>query len=283
MSKHHRTEAGTCPRCRKQSLDGSLCESCAWNVQQGLAIIVNWWPDLFDTFTRQTRTTARTEGHGLHHESPLPFDEAAATLANEIRHTLVSWVLLTVEEFGAQFPADRISAMTEHLKRWTTRLRKHDAAAEYADEIARLANRVVKVIDTADGQLVHVPRASCIVDRDGTRCGGELVAAIRRDWFAESFIRCRSCGQTWSAAEWEPLRERSTQMDDAEDRALDALDEQPGPIAWATPQEFAARYGIEVVSVYNAATKHGWNRRKVGRQVVYAVQDVLNWRAEKGA
>lgn len=283
MSKHHRTEAGICPRCRKQSLDGSLCEACAWNIEQGLAIIVNWWPDLFDTFTRQTRTTARTEGHGLHHESPLPFDEGAATLANEIRHTLVSWVLLTVEEFGAAVPADRISAMTEHLKRWTTRLRKHEAADEYADEIARLANRVVKVIDTADGQLVHVPRASCVIDRGGTRCGGELVAAIRRDWFAESFIRCRSCGQTWSAAEWEPLWERSMQMDDAEDRALDAFDDRPGPIAWATPQEYARRYGLAVVTIYNAARRNRWERRKVGRQVVYATVDVEAWRATMSA
>jgi len=272
-----------CPRCRRATTDGHLCEHCSWGVQQGLSIIVNWWPDLFDTFTKQERKTAHTEGHGLHHENPLPFDPVAAELANTIRQTLVSWVKLTMDEFSAPCPKDRISTMAEHLRTWTPKLRKHEVAAEYADEIARLAGRVLKVIDTADGQLVHVPGAHCITDRGGMRCGGELVAAIRRDWFAESFIRCRNCGQAWSAADWAGVAERSMQLDDQEDAAADALNDEPGPVAWATPQEFARRYGLSVQYVYNAAKKHGWMRAKVGRQVVYSVQDVLDWRADVSA
>ena len=268
-----------CPACGERSDDGRVCEHCDWNIKQGLNIIVNWWPDLFYTITRQTRTTPRSEGHGLHHEKPLPFDAPAAELANEVRHTLVQWVRLTVDEFGAAYPRDRMSAMADHLRDWTGKLRGHAAAVDYVHEIGRLADRVMKAIDTADGQLVHVPRATCPVTDEAGRCGGELVAAIRRDWFAESFLRCQSCGRTWAAAEWEQVRTDSDRLDDAEDAALDAVGDVPGPIAWATPQEFARRYGVAVVTLYNAAARNGWERRKVGRQVIYSVRDVLRWRA----
>lgn len=201
--------AKSCPRCGRQSTDGHLCESCAWHTRNSLRSLVNWWPDLFDTFTRQDRTTPQSEGHGLHHEKPLPFDVRAAELANEIRQTFVGWVRVTVEDYGAPWPADRISAMEDHLSRWTGRLRTHEAAAEYAKEIDGLADRITKVIDTADGQLVHITTADCPNVTEAGRCGGELVGHIKRDWFASAFVRCRSCSMTWDARQWVGLQRLS--------------------------------------------------------------------------
>jgi hypothetical protein len=37
------------------------------------------------------------------------------------------------------------------------------------------------------------------------------------------------------------------------------------------PHEVAKQYGLPLQSVYNLASKHGWRRIKVGRQIHYDV------------
>jgi ribosomal protein S27AE len=274
--------AKTCPRCGEREDQGWLCHGCTRHLRNTLRAIRNDWPDLMDAFTRARGIQLDSEGHGTTLHGPLPFDEQAAEVSRHIRAVLVSWSMVTVEDFHATCPPDRIAAMVGHLIAWLPTIRKHVWALELSDEVDDLHAWLLGALQRGEGRLVTLQRASC------PDCGGPLTARVGLDWSRNPRIRCRGtdCGREWGADAWDELMAASQRRDDA-------IPEEPTlpdfTADWATAEWIASAMALSVGAVRTAAWRHGWQRRLAGgtadgRTVLYLLADAGEWwrrRAER--
>ena len=276
----------TCPRCGERSDQGWLCSGCTRYTRTTLRGIRSDWPDLMDAFVRARGIPTETEGHGSGGDQPLPYDEQAATVSHHIRAVLSSWVRVTVEDFRAECPPDRIGAMVAHLAGWLPTIRKQEWAGDFADEVSDLHAWLIGALQRGEGRLVTLQRASC------PHCDGALTARMALDWSRNPMIRCRTCTSEWAARAWDDLKRQSDLRD-----ATIPIEDYPhiGHPDWVTAARLGEALGVNPQVVRNAARKHGWTKRSAGggahgRTVVYLLADVAPWweqrtarRAAKGA
>ena len=271
--KSESVSAKTCPRCGHRDDQGWLCHDCTNFLRTTLLAIRSDWPDLMDAYTRSKGIPLDSEGHGTALHSPLPFDERAAEVSRYIRAVLVSWVMVIVEDFGSACPPDRIGAMIDHLVAWLPTIRKQVWALEMCDQADDLRAWLLGALQQGEGRLVTLQRASC------PECGGPLTARVGLDWSRNPMIRCRGdekCRREWGAGEWEDLMAASLAR---EDEVFRSLPDDPlfGSVDWVTPSFIAAALNVGVGMIRTAAWRHGWERQKVGRDVVYRTDDVAAW------
>lgn len=270
----------TCPRCGERSDQGWLCSGCTRYTRTTLRGIRSDWPDLMDEFVRARGIPTETEGHGKGGDQPLPYDEQAATVSHHIRAVLSSWVRVTVEDFRAECPPDRIGAMVAHLIGWLPTIRKQEWAGDFADEMSDLHAWLIGALQRGEGKLVTLQRAAC------PTCDGALTARVGLDWSRNPMIRCRTCTREWGAGAWDELREES----DLRDAAI-PVEDYPhiGHPDWVTAARLAeALGGVSVAAIRKAAQRHGWTKRSAGggahgRTVVYLLADVAPWWQQRAA
>lgn len=269
----------TCPRCGERSDQGWLCSGCTRYTRTTLRGIRSDWPDLMDAFVRARGIPTETEGHGKGGDQPLPYDEQAATVSHHIRAVLSSWVRVTVEDFRADCPADRIGAMVAHLIAWLSTIRRQEWAGDFADEISDLHSWLIGALQRGEGKLVTLQRAAC------PTCDGALTARVGLDWSRNPMIRCRTCTREWGAGAWGDLADESEARDDA-------IPEEQAPTIgnpdWATVAWIAEALGVSVAAVRTAAWRKGWTKRLAGggadgRIVVYLLADVGEWWRQRAA
>ena len=271
----------TCPRCGERSDQGWLCPGCTRYTRTTLRGIRLDWPDLMDTMVRSRGIPTSTEGHGSGGDRPLPYDEQAAMVSHHIRAVLSSWVRVTVDDFRAAYPSDRIAAMVAHLTGWLPMIGRQEWAGEFADEVSDLHAWLIGALQRGEGRLVTLQRAAC------PTCGGALTARVGLDWSRNPMIRCRTCTREWGAGAWGELAEES----EARDAAIPEGDLTAGGLDWATAVWIAEALGVSVAAVRTAAWRQRWNKRLAGgcedgRIVVYSLADAGEWwrqRAERKA
>lgn len=263
-----------CPRCGERSDEGWLCSGCTRYTRTTLRSIHTDWPDLMDAFTKQRGLPTGGEGHGKNNTLPLPYDERAARTSHHIRATIASWCRLLHEDHQVPLPADRIGAMLHHLRSWLPLARRQAWSAEFADEISDLHRDLLAALQAGEGNQVTVPRAAC------PHCGGPLHTRINLDWFKNPAIWCSTCGEKWGAGAWEDLKKQSDAFLDEEFHSLPGtpLDGIP---EWASATRIAEALGVSPGMIRTAAWRHGWERCKVGRESVYAVDHVAVWWEKK--
>lgn len=265
----------TCPRCGERSDQGWLCSGCARYTRTTLRGIRLDWPDLMDAFVRARGIPTETEGHGSGGDQPLPYDEQAATVSHHIRAVLSSWARVTVEDFRAECPPDRIGAMVAHLTGWLPTIRKQEWAGDFADEMSDLHAWLIGALQRGEGRLVTLQRASC------PHCDGALTARVGLDWSRNPMIRCRTCTSEWGAGAWDELKGQS---DRRFEEGLASLPDGPlvGTPEWASPSRISQALGVGEGMVRTAAWRHRWDKRKVGRGVVYLTKDAAAWWKSRG-
>ena len=269
----------TCPRCGERSDQGWLCTGCTRYTRTTLLGIRSDWPDLMDAVVRSRGIPTSSEGHGSGGVRPLPYDERAAEVSHHIRAVLSSWVRVTVEDFHAAHPTDRIGAMVAHLTHWLPTIRRQAWAPELADEVSDLHAWLIGALQHGEGKLVTLQRASC------PDCDGALTARVGLDWSRNPMIRCRTCTREWGAGAWVELAEAS----DARDAAIPETLPLAESLDWATAAWIAEALGVSVAAVRTAAWRQRWGKRLAGgrsdgRIVVYSLADAGEWwrqRAER--
>lgn len=200
-------KARSCPYCQQRSEDGLLCHRCSGHTKRALSDLIEWWPDLWQTITRQDKLSKPGEGHGINASRPLAYHYDAAELANEIRASLVGWVRVTVEDLGAPYPHDSISAMSDHLTRWLPQIRKHEAACELVEEVTGWPAKIKRVVDYAD-ERATIPVGPCPEQVEDVPCRGQVRAVLFEDEHTSPVMRCGKCKHEWPSWEWRRAAKR---------------------------------------------------------------------------
>ncbi len=203
----------SCPKCKGQSRDGFLCYSCVRATKKALDRIADLWPALQETITRRDRTQPASEVRAQTIYGPLPFRDAPSRVAAEVRNDLVGWVRISIDELGADVPRDTIPGLCRALSSSAHQLRKHEAAAEWAESIAGDMARIVRAVDLTDRRA---PAGPCPErTEDGEPCGGVIVAVYPVDERVSPWMECTKsdpgtdiCGGVWDATEWRSLGPR---------------------------------------------------------------------------
>jgi hypothetical protein len=178
----------TCTACHAAYDPGGLCPSCAERLHD---LLVGLREDLIDLdvqLTRQTRTGAMTLARSFDH--PLPYDPAASEVRDELRNVLSTWTRIECEAWG-DWPGDDEAAMIARLARghWIT----HPAADELLADLARIHDRIARVIDTRPAR--HYLGPCTARSEDGQACPGDVYDQPGR------LPTCRECRATYDRAE----------------------------------------------------------------------------------
>lgn len=218
---HRHSEAGAtqrtgtreCPYCGTTSRDGHLCHKCTRTTKRNLARIAELWPVLQETITRQDVLTPPSEVHADTVHAPLPYKAAAADVADRVRHRLVSWVRLAMDEHGAPCPPDLVPAMCHLLTAYAAQLRVRADAEEWADEIAASRDEIAGAVDLP-AERAKVTAGPCPEHTDDDEpCPGVVIAIYPRDLPPRADCTATTpgtavCGRTWPAKDWAHLGSR---------------------------------------------------------------------------
>jgi hypothetical protein len=169
------TPTPACPSCGRKVPDWLLCTSCTRILEGNLKALPELMRELRTTFTRQSQAGTGNGGKGA--ETALVFDENAATIQDEVINAIGSWVMVfelgqgdlwTYQTMCVCLPpfarckllhikvylvANSMQAWTDWLLQRINRIRGHDKASMFADEIADCVKRVRRAIDRPADRL----------------------------------------------------------------------------------------------------------------------------------
>lgn len=248
----------TCPRCRKHSADGHLCHACTKAAKAAVKLIAELWPHVEEAITRRDHLEPSGEIRAKMIFGPLPYRPEVQTIADEVRNDLVGWARICIEELGCRAPADTIGGVCGLLAAESRRLRKHEAASEWAGAMLADLHQISKAIDLADRRLLAGPCPEHT--EDGEPCAGVVYALYPVDDRERPSAQCTKppkvkavCGKVWMPEEFGMLGRRiiirQAQIDGQKERA--ATDEQVADFIIEPPD------GVVVISVADAATIYG--------------------------
>lgn len=132
-----------CPSCAGRSDDGLICQRCTAKYRKDLRAIPGLMRELETTLTRQSQTG--TGNGGKNATRPLPYDTKASELGGEVKMTLVNWVRTFI--LGDEWPGDSIPSICGWLLARDQRVRGHEEAPEFVDEIGDVVRQIRYVID----------------------------------------------------------------------------------------------------------------------------------------
>ncbi|MET8690717.1 hypothetical protein ABZV77_41580 [Streptomyces sp. NPDC004732] len=185
----------------------------------------------------------------------MPFNEAAADVRTAVLATLGSWAGLVSAQLRVPAPERAVGRLCAFLLLHGHWLAAHPAAAEAADEIARLAAAARRV-----GRGTPPPRRVRVGACVARGCAGTLVADFRgADTQDCTAIRCDADpAHTWPGERWTELR-----------RALCGQGER-----WLSAGEVARLWSVSTGTVYRLASEQHWRRRSRAGRTSYAEADV---------
>lgn len=184
-----------------------LCRGCSLRLERALRGLPALIADLDVTLTRQAVTGAHSEGKPTKADSqPLSLNLAAADVAHDLRHTLVSAIKHLTEARGiTTLPKDNTRAMAYWLWRYHRSIPLDPAGPDIAEAIHAIRARIVAVIGPEPDIRIKV--GNCPeVDEDSRLCPGGVWASIPRE--GPATMECRACGTAWPAIEWEQTGKR---------------------------------------------------------------------------
>jgi hypothetical protein len=206
--------------CGRPSPDAFLCDGCTRALTRILAELPSQLLDLQVTETRQSRTSRGDAGSHPTKKAaqPLPFDVAAATVAEQARSGLGSWARHLAEARGVECPQlATVPAMARFLFAHVGSIRQDELAGDMLAAMRALRQAIVRCVDAYETRFVgpctaQVPDVWTDGDRivfgTGTHeCGQDLrlrVGADRVQCNAKDPARptvTLGCGAEYTAAE----------------------------------------------------------------------------------
>ena len=200
----------TCPNDDTPIKDAAfLCHACGRTLQVALGNIIDLWPELNTTLTRQSRTRSsgtRVEKPSWHdtesaipNEDPLPVNMAASDAVWAIRNTITTWARDMIESTGWELPepsapdlevtnsrprcpvvpADEVQRAALLLMRNVQWWRHRQVGPDFMDDVLAAENLAKRTVDTANRDSMVI--GACPVqwpdeDDQMTTCGGEVRA-----------------------------------------------------------------------------------------------------------
>jgi hypothetical protein len=184
-----------------------LGRGCSERLRRALSDLPALIADLDVTLTRQAVTGAHSEGKPTKADSqPLSLNLAAADVAHDLRHTLVSAIRHLTEARGiVTGPADNPTSMAHWLLKYHDSIRLDPAGPDISDAIHAITARIMRVIDPQPDIRIKVGQCP-ETDAAGHPCPGGVWASIPRE--KPATMECRWCGTAWPAIEWKRVGDR---------------------------------------------------------------------------
>ena len=263
--------ARECPYCGQRSEDGHLCHKCTRATKKALRRIADLWPILQETITRRDRLTPAAEIRAETIYGPIPFKAQASEVASKVRARLVPWVKICVEDYGAEFPPDRVGSFCGLLSAYSGRLRTHAESEAWADEVASSRDEIAGAVDLP-ADRAKVPTGPCPEHTaDDEPCAGVIFAIYPAVEELSPHMDCVSptpgvvvCGKSWPAKDWAHLGSRilARQAQIAEQKSRGRQPDQAAaqyiePAEWMGARVF--------LSVADASVVYGIPLRKLYR------------------
>ena len=138
-----------------------------------------------------TRVVRRRRSTGI------SLDDQTMAVRSDTKRVLSSWCEMVVDEHGVTGPSSLdVTALTSFLRAHLNWLATHNAAADFADEIATLAADVKQVLDPVRVRTIDL--APCDVDGCGLMVRASVSTANQR---SVPQVRC-DAGHTWQPRQW---------------------------------------------------------------------------------
>lgn len=169
----------TCPNCSARSIDGHLCHQCSGRLRRDLRELPWLYLQARHAALGLVRLAAGGGGGGTL-EPPLPVNLRASRLTDRIRSGLIGWARIAHDELGCDWPEPRIGSICEHLAASVGELRKHEAAAELANDVAAWTHKIVALINRPPTRRIEVGPCPLDTTTDGetARCTGVVWAIL---------------------------------------------------------------------------------------------------------
>lgn len=232
--------------------DPALCVPCQERLDRQLALLPRVYGELEVALVPAPDSGDRVTGTA---RPGIPLNGPAVEARADIRGTLASWADLIVEGRTVRLPLRTVPALAAFLRRHLGWLAVHPAAEDAATEIDALVRRSLRIARPRHDR--RIPVGPCIA----TACRGRLTAVARDPGSAlPSAVECDADPtHTWPPERWRALY-----------RGLPAL---PSGLS---AKQISSAWRIPPGTVYWLANEHQWRRRRDGRQVFYAQEDVLD-------
>jgi hypothetical protein len=176
-----------CPSCAGRSDDGLLCPRCWSRTERDLRAIPGLWREMETTLTRQSQTG--TGNGGKNSVRPLPFDVTASEVSAEVKTCLVNWVRTFTH---GDWPDDTVVSICAWLLARDQRIRGHEEAPEFVDEIADVVHRLRRLIDLRP-EMVYLGPCDKIMGYEPGDDGGQHPVTCRHQMYARQRDESYDC------------------------------------------------------------------------------------------
>ena len=232
--------------------DPALCVPCQERLDRQLALLPRVYGELEVALVPAPNSGDRVTGTA---RPGIPLNGPAVEARAAVRGTLASWADLIVEGRTVRLPLRTVPALAAFLRRHLGWLAVHPAADDAATEIDVLLRRSLAIARPRHDR--RIPVGPCIA----AACRGRLTAVARDPGSAlPSAVECDADpGHTWPPERWRALY-----------RNLPAL---PSGLS---AHQISDAWRIPAGTVNSLADEYQWRRRRDGRHVYYAQEDVLD-------
>lgn len=192
--------------CGEPAGDAFLGKRCAERLERALGDLPALIEDLDVTLTRQSVIGAHGDGGkpAKKDAQPLSINLAAADVAHDLRHTLVSAVRHLTEARGiVDLPADNPTSMAHWLLKHHDSIHLDPAGPDIADAIHAVTSRIWQVVDLPTTRGRFKVGMCPELDTEGIPCPGEVWAYLpAEDLGVISTLRCRKCFTEYEPRHW---------------------------------------------------------------------------------
>lgn len=211
-----------CPACNTEPAHhGAPCNACWRRCRHQLADFTWLWHQLDITRLRLDKLGAHTDKRPGSTDTPLPYGDHAATTMSRFHAALAGWVDVTIHEHGAPEPDPTAPAMIRHILGYTTPLRRHTQAAEFATDVAGWHRILFAAINRPEYRKVDA--GPCPETVDGEPCHGKVALIVpAEDLHQPPYAICEPsiagvcvCGREWDTTQFVRLGMRIERRQDA--------------------------------------------------------------------